>query len=486
MEESKSKGFAGMQRAIAWAVSGLMIGVGSCTVLNPVQGETECTAAIARVKETWRVAYFRDRTKLNPQDLRTEEFGEVELINQNGQKPANAATGPSERGVWFPAPPPQPTASEIAAVRQPGEQVSSPELQRRVTYSFQCTDGELLADGSLYQQVSPTFQQGNTVRVTYTNGRVKQAILPSGEVAIWDTSAIAELDSSQAKPAASPEVDTTPDLYVDPESGSDQASGTEDQPFKTITQAITQAKVGTVIRLRAGTYSADTGEVFPLQMKPGISLRGNGDEQGKGIQITGGGKFLSPTWAGQSVTIVANKDSQITGLTITNPNTRGTAVWVETGSPTIEQNRFVGSDREGVFVSGNATPKIWNNTFEQNGGNGLVFTRDSGGSVQGNVIRNQGLGIAIGDRAKPMLLSNQISRNKDGIVINGEARPELDSNQIEENGRDGIVVTNNARPILKANTFANNGEYDLHNATSQPLQLQRTNLAGLKVEGQFD
>jgi len=102
------------------------------------------------------------------------------------------------------------------------------------------------------------------------------------------------------------------------------------------------------------------------------------------------------------------------------------------------------------------------------------------------VIRNQGFGIAIGDRAKPMLLSNQISQNKDGIVINGEARPELESNRVEENGRDGIVVTNKARPILNANTFAENGEYDLHNATSQPLQLQRTNLAGLKVEGQFN
>lgn len=475
-----------MRRAIAGAMTGLMLGVSSCTVLNRVEGETECTAVIARVRETWRVAYFRDRTKLNPQDLRTEEFGEVELVNQNGQKPANAASGPSERGVWFPAPPPQPTASEIAAARQPGEQVSSPELQRRVTYSFQCKDGELLADGSLYQQVSPAFQQGNTVRVTYTNGRVKQAVLPSGEVAIWDSSAVAELDSSQAKPAASPEVDTTPDLYVDPQVGSDQAPGTADQPFKTITQAIAQASAGTVIRLRPGTYSTETGEVFPIQLKPGISLRGNADEQGKGIQITGGGKFLSPTWAGQSVAIVANRDSQIAGLTITNPNTRGTAVWVETGSPTIEQNRFVGSDREGVFVSGNATPKIWYNTFEQNGGNGLVFTRDSGGSVQGNIIRDQGLGIAIGDRAKPKLLSNQISRNKDGIVINGEAQPELESNRVEENGRDGIVVTNKARPTLNANTFANNGEYDLHNATSQPLPLQRTNLVGLKVEGQFN
>jgi len=300
-----------------------------------------------------------------------------------------------------------------------------------------------------------------------------------------DRSTTTEPQESPA-PTPTPEVITSTTLFVDPQTGSDRNSGTANQPFKTITYALQQAKSGTTIRLRPGVYTDKTGEVFPLQIKSGVTLVGYPETRGKDIQIVGGGKYLSPSWAGQSVTIVANGETQITGLTITNPNTRGTAVWVETGSPTIVRNWFVGSDREGIFVSGNGTPTITDNMIEQNGGNGLVFTRDSAGVVNGNVIRNQGFGMAIGDRATPTIRNNQIRNNKDGMVINGVSRPVLESNQIEDNGRDGIVVTNDAKPTLNSNKFADNGDYDLHNATKSPLQVRETNLATLKVQGQVN
>ncbi len=293
------------------------------------------------------------------------------------------------------------------------------------------------------------------------------------------------VESSSPTPSAPPLVAEKLTLYVDPQAGSDRHPGTANQPFQTISHALQQARPGTVIQLLPGVYTTQTGEVFPLQVQAGVGLRGNPETQGKGIQITGGGKFLSPTWAGQNVTIVASQDAAISGLTLTNPNTRGTAIWVETGSPTIAQNRFVGSDREGVFVSGTATPKIERNIFEQNGGNGLVFTRDSGGLTEHNVIQQQGFGIAIGDRAQPTIRANQIRQNKDGLVINGDSRPTLDRNQITNNGRDGIVVTTNAKPSLTANTFANNGDHDIHNATASPLQVEGSNLVELKVEGKM-
>jgi parallel beta-helix repeat protein len=312
-------------------------------------------------------------------------------------------------------------------------------------------------------------------------GGCVQIFVPANDVSVQPTDSATPSPSPQLTPSATPKSTTT--LYVDSETGSDRHPGTAEQPLKTITQALNQAQSGTVIVLRPGVYSANTGEIFPLVIKSGVRLQGNPETQGKDIQITGGGKFLSPTWAGQNVTILAGPETQVAGLTVTNPNTRGTAIWVETGSPTIEKNRFVGSDREGVFVSGSATPNIWFNIFEQNGGNGLVFTRDSGGLAQDNVIQNQGFGIAIGDRARPVIRANQIRQNKDGMVINGESRPTLDRNQIGDNSRDGMVVTNNAKPVLTANTFANNGDYDLHNATRAPLQVEQTNLAALKVQG---
>jgi parallel beta-helix repeat protein len=271
-------------------------------------------------------------------------------------------------------------------------------------------------------------------------------------------------------------------VYVDPRTGNNEDSGTADHPFKTITHALQQARANTTIQLRSGVYSEYSGEQFPLMLKSGIVLRGDAQAQGQGVQITGGGKFLSPTWGGQSVTIVAVDGSHVIGLKLTNPNTRGTAIWVETGSPLIEQNTFLGSDREGVFVSGTATPRVRNNGFEQNGGNGISCTRDSGGVFQGNIIRNNGFGVSISDRANPSFVSNQITKNKDGFVINGASEPILRLNIVENNGRDGIVITNNAKPVLNQNTLSQNDQYDLQNATGQPLKVEG-NLAGAKIAG---
>jgi len=478
-----------MKRAIAGVMSGLLIGLSGCTTLLSGSDETQCNTAIARVSSTWEAKYYRGRVQSIPKDLRVERFGRAELTTRNGEQPAGAGSAAAQPGVWLPVPPPQPSEAELEERRQFEETFEEPQLNHQTQYRLQCTAGELIVNANVYRLASADFRQGQIVRVNYIGDRVLRAYTTAGEVLITDATAnsspIPDATPNETRPPqdSSPE-NTLSVLYVDPQKGNDQENGTAAQPLRTITQAIAQARPGMTIQLQPGIYSTKSGEQFPLRLPNGVRLEGNVAGQGKGVQITGGGQFLSPTWAGQNVTLVATPESQIAGLTITNPNTRGTGVWVEAGSPTIENNRFVGSDREGVFVSGSATPEILKNIFDQNGGNGLVFTRDSGGLAEGNVIRNQGFGIAIGDRAKPVIRANQIRQNKDGVVMNGSARPTLDRNQITENGRDGIVVTNNAQPVLTANTFANNGDYDLHNATRQALQVEGTNLATLKVQGQ--
>lgn len=477
-----------MKRAIAGVMSGLLLGLGSCTTLLSGTDETQCNSAIARVASTWEAKYYRGRVQSIPKDVRIEQFGRAELTTRNGEQPAGAGAVAAQPGVWLPVPPPAPSGAELEERRQFEETFEEPQLNHQTQYRLQCAAGELVVNANVYRLASADFRQGQTVQVNYIGDRVLKAYTTAGEVLITDAAATSSSPTPNSTPAAtrSPAASseaTLMVLYVDPQQGNDQGNGAESQPLRTITQAIAQARKGVTIRLRPGFYSAKSGEQFPLQLPHGVRLEGNVAGQGEGVQITGGGQFLSPSWAGQTVTIVATQTSQIAGITVTNPNTRGTGIWVEAGSPTIAKNRFVGSDREGVFVAGNATPTIEDNTFEQNGGNGLVFTRESGGVAQGNVIQNQGFGIAIGDRATPMILDNTIRRNKDGIVINGTARPTLEQNEITGNGRDGIVVTNNAKPILTANTFSNNGDYDVHNATRQPLQVRRTDLATLKVQG---
>jgi hypothetical protein len=82
----------------------------------------------------------------------------------------------------------------------------------------------------------------------------------------------------------------TPTLYVNAITGNDaQGNGSEAAPLRTLTQALKIATPSTVIRLAPGTYSAATGELFPLLLKPGVIVQGNAETRGQAIVVRGGG-----------------------------------------------------------------------------------------------------------------------------------------------------------------------------------------------------
>ncbi len=457
-------------------LTGLRVGLtslvlSSCTPSGDLASTTTCETATAQATYTWQVAVNRDRDRAS--DLRQEQFAQTHLSTVNGEQPPGAVTGPDDNRVWWPALPPRPTADEIDARLKSLERSEPPALQRRVDYRLRCAAGELTTDAQTYRRAARTFSDGRALSVSYSLGRVLKADFESQPVSA----------APSARPATRPASVAAQTLHVNLATGGGSATGTLDAPFKTITQALAQAGPGTTIQLASGTYSADTGEVFPLQLKAGVTVRGDEVFRGKGFVITGGGKFLSPTWAGQTVTVVAVEGSRLVGLTLSNPQTRGSAVWIEAGAPSLERNTFAGSNREGVFVSGQATPKLRFNTFEKNNGNGVSLTRDSGGLLEGNLIRSTGFGVAIGDRARPELVNNQILNNLDGLVISGDARPILRRNTIANNQRDGIVVINSAQPELQQNRLGQNGQYDLHNNTAAALRVSGTELSGLKLQG---
>ncbi|MFM9157451.1 MAG: DUF1565 domain-containing protein, partial [Dolichospermum sp.] len=153
-------------------------------------------------------------------------------------------------------------------------------------------------------------------------------------------------------------------IYVDPVNGLNTAeTGTSAKPYKTITDALSQAKPGTVIQLAPGNYS---NESFPILLKPGITLRGDQANRGERVVIAGGGDYISRIFARQNITILANQDTTIEGVTVTNTNDRGTGVWIESTNPTIKNSTFVNNARDGVFVTGTGNPRIENNRFVQN------------------------------------------------------------------------------------------------------------------------
>ena len=263
-------------------------------------------------------------------------------------------------------------------------------------------------------------------------------------------------------------------LYVNPARGDDSSSagGSEANAYRTITYALRQASANTVIQLAPGTYSRDSGEVFPLTIPAGVILRGDESNKGQTVLIVGGGTYLSPSWGGQSVAVRAEKTASVRGVTISNTaDSRGTGLWVEDGTPVIRNNTFTNSRRDGILIAGSANPTIADNVFVRNGGNGLSVTRAAQGQIENNVFQSTGFGIAVGGTSAPRLASNRVIENVDGIYVNDNARPVLRGNTIERNTRDGVVATINAQPDLGTaddpgeNILRNNGRYDLHNAT---------------------
>jgi len=323
----------------------------------------------------------------------------------------------------------------------------------------------------------PFLRAGLTALLLFSGGSV---LLPSG-VSAKSPQVISQTPASGTV------------IYVNSTTGSDAsgAGAAEATPYKTITYALTKAQPNTTIQLAPATYSTNTGETFPLVIKQGVTLRGDESTKGQATLITGGGLYVSPTFARQNVTIRAF-DCTITGVTVSNTNKSGTGIWVESTNPAIANSTFTNNKREGIFVSGTGNPKIENNVFVQNEANGISVTKASQGEIRNNLFQNTGFGLAIGGTSTPLLEGNQIVQNKDGIVISDSAKPVLRKNVIQNNTRDGIVVITNAIPDLGTtgnqggNLITNNGRFDLDNATRSKLVAIGNDIDPKKISGQVD
>ncbi|WP_442949408.1 DUF1565 domain-containing protein [Nostoc sp.] len=283
-------------------------------------------------------------------------------------------------------------------------------------------------------------------------------------------------------------------LFVNSSGGNDSTgNGSESAPVKTITQALRLAKANTIIMLSTGTYSAETGEIFPLMLKPGVSIQGNPSNQGKDIILQGGGDYLSRSFAGQNVTIVGANQALLTGVTVTNPNRRGYGLWIESSNPVIAENTFIGSTQDGISVSGNAAPTISKNYFDRNGANGITIAGNSSPQVKENVFHQTGYGINIAQNAAPIIIGNQIQHNRSGIVVQANAHPILRNNSIRDNKEDGLVAIAQAMPDLGnaselgGNAFQNNARYDINaSAAKQVISAAGNNLVSDRITGKVD
>lgn len=265
-------------------------------------------------------------------------------------------------------------------------------------------------------------------------------------------------------------------IFVNPTAG-ENGNGSESSPFKTIAQALQQAESNVIIKLAAGTYSRESGETFPLRLKPGVTLQGDSSSQGSNIVIKGGGMYMSPTFARQDVAILGADEAGLTGITVTNPNPRGYGLWIESCSPAIADNTFTGSSHDGISITGDSAPIIRNNRFTQNGANGITVYGISKPEIRANVFEQTGYGINVAQRAAPLIIENQIINNRAGVVSQAFTKPVLRNNIIEGNKEDGVVAIANSQPNLGTptepgnNQFRQNGRYDINSSAAKRVTI---------------
>lgn len=225
-------------------------------------------------------------------------------------------------------------------------------------------------------------------------------------------------------------------LYVHADAGSDTGGdGSQMRPFGTITHALEQATPQTIIVLAAGQYTEASGEIFPLRLRPGVTVQAAPDAMDQAV-IQGGNTYLSPSQGLQNITLLAVDGAGLGGVSVTNPYSIGVGLWIEAGRPVVRESLFVGNGRAGVVIAAAGAPVLQDNRFTENLSGLLV---QGLGDIEGNVFEGNGVGIQVFAGATPRIANNRIKHNQDGLILHANARPVLRSNVIAQNRRNGLV-----------------------------------------------
>jgi parallel beta-helix repeat protein len=236
-------------------------------------------------------------------------------------------------------------------------------------------------------------------------------------------------------------------IYVDPVFGDDFfGQGTPSFPLRTITRALHYTIAGDAIFLAPGTYSASSGEVFPIPVRPGVLIEGDPATKGVGAPATfvsGGGVYVisGGTQGGTTVTtaFVLGNGAQLSGVKITVTGAGGVGVVFDGSTGALSQCTITGCGASGVRVYQGASPTIVNNALTANAGSGVdVF-----------------------DTGAPILRQNTISSNAlDGVTANDSSVPNLGdastagSNTLQANTGVGLSNASTASTIqARGNTW---------------------------------
>lgn len=289
------------------------------------------------------------------------------------------------------------------------------------------------------------------------------------------------------------------------------------QQFKTINDALKQAKAGDIVQIAPGTYRET------LFLKSDVKVTGSADgrtiieAEGNGVVVSASnvrnvtlhgvvvdGRGTAPIgigiWSGSTATVTL---CQARGATNYNISAYGT------GAVATLSNNIVSDGGNGIAFLNGASGTASGNTCERNKWSGIVidgtgtraeltdnacrnseygiwFHNGASGTARGNSCEDNGVGIHFNRGASGTASGNTNERNKQsGIVVAGtDTRAELtdntcrnniygiwfedsavgtaSGNTCEGNKQSGIVSGPGSSPTLLRNRCVNNGAYGIH------------------------
>ena len=249
------------------------------------------------------------------------------------------------------------------------------------------------------------------------------------------------------------------DFWVDMANGLDTNSGTESEPFKTITYALSQAGQNMTIKVLPGTYNATNGETFPLMLQPGQVLIG--DETNKGeaatpTNIIGNAAFAVGTFS--YATVVGAEGSRISGFSLGEGPNSHFAVIVDGVTMEISNNSFRSSTYGGVYVYNSGTTTITGNTFNTGSYGVYIHNAPDGAAINNNTFVTPSLPIdVVGTTTVANITNNTITGSGQVGIQVQHGTPVISNNTFNQTTgyTYGAIRAQfaSATPIVRGNTF---------------------------------
>ncbi|MEU5095722.1 right-handed parallel beta-helix repeat-containing protein [Streptomyces sp. NPDC020996] len=249
--------------------------------------------------------------------------------------------------------------------------------------------------------------------------------------------------------------------------------------FRTIGEALSQARTGAVIRVRPGRYAENLvirhrvtivgeGEAGTVELCPrdgtavtlmadavmisSLTLQGR-DKEAAVVDVPAGQVALDDctvTGAGWTALLVRGKGSLAArGCRISNPGGAGLVDSSESES-VVEGCTFENFGTSAVVIGETAGPLVRDCRIRGARANGVLASGEARGTVEGcDISGTDKPAIALEGHSSTRVLRCAVHHASVGLLVTSMSRPEIEETSFESVSQSGIVISGGADPLLR-------------------------------------